>query len=257
MKIMVPEMKGIFRFALSVSITALLSSPSFALTGREIVEKSEEAVRANSITGTYEITVKTRRWTRAMSMKYQEMRKARKSFAEILSPRKDAGNRFLMIGNGMWHYVPKIQQTIKISPSMMLQSWMGSDFSNDDIVKESSILHDYTHTLLGTEKAGEYDAYKIELTPKKDAAVVWGKILYFARTSDFLPVKQEFFSEHGVLRKVLTCSDFRVMGGRMIPAVYTMRPAGKDRYTIMEIKNIAFNTDIPARVFSLQNLTKR
>jgi outer membrane lipoprotein-sorting protein len=242
---------------LCVLAAALLSTPLLALTGREIVEKSEEAVRANSISGTYEITVKTRRWTRTMAMKYQEMRKARKSFAEITSPRKDAGNRFLMIENGMWHYVPKIQQTIKISPSMMLQSWMGSDFSNDDIVKESSILHDYTHKLLGNEKAEGHDTFKVELTPKKDAAVVWGKILYYARSSDFLPVKQEFFSEHGVLRKTLTCSDFRVMGGRMIPAVYTMRPAGKDRYTIMEIKSIAFNADIPARVFSLQNLTKR
>ena len=251
-------MKRTYRIALAVTATAiLLSSPLLALTGREIVEKSEEAVRSNSISGTYEITVKTRRWTRTMGMKYQEMRKARKSFAEITSPRKDAGNRFLMIGDGMWHYVPKIQQTIKISPSMMLQSWMGSDFSNDDIVKESSILHDYTHNLLGNAKAEGHDVYRVELTPKKDAAVVWGKILYYARTSDFLPVKQEFFSEHGVLRKTLTCSGFRVMGGRMIPAVYKMQPAGKDRYTVMETKSITFNASIPSRVFSLQNLTKR
>lgn len=250
-------MKNISFAFICLLAAVIISTPLLALTGREIVEKSEEAVRANSITGTYEITVKTRRWTRAMGMKYQEMRKTRKSFAEILSPRKDAGNRFLMIENGMWHYVPKIQQTIKISPSMMLQSWMGSDFSNDDIVKESSILHDYTHALLGTAKAEGYDTYRVELTPKKDAAVVWGKILYYARTADFLPVKQEFFSEHGVLRKTLVCSDFRVMGGRTIPAVYKMQPAGKDRYTIMEIKNIAFNVTIPSRVFSLQNLTKR
>jgi len=254
---MVNTMRNIPRLAVTAIIALVLSAPVLALTGRDIVEKSEEAVRSSSITGTYEITVKTRRWTRAMAMRYQELRKARKSFAEITAPRKDAGNRFLMIGDSMWHFVPKIQQTIKISPSMMLNSWMGSDFSNDDIVKESSILHDYTHKLLGTAKAEGHDVYRVELTPKADAAVVWGKILYYARTSDFLPVKQEFFSEHGVLRKTLTCSDFKVMGGRTIPALYKMQPAGKDRYTIMEIKSITFNASIPDRVFSLQNLTRR
>ena len=192
-----------------------------------------------------------------MSMKYTESRLNRKSFAEITSPKKDAGNRFLLIGSDMWHYVPKIQQTIKIAPSMMLQSWMGSDFSNDDIVKESSILHDYTHKLLGTEKMSGMDVYRVELIPKTDAAVVWGKILYFARTSDFLPVKQEFYSERGELRKVLTCSEFKTIGGRLIPTVYKMQPAGKDRYTIMEIKDISFNIHIPARVFTLQNLTRK
>ena len=240
-----------------VAFCVIASSPLHALTGLEIVEKSEDAVRANSITGTYEITVKTRRWTRTMSMKYQELRGARKSFAEILSPRKDAGNRFLMIKTDMWHYVPKIQQTIKIAPSMMLNSWMGSDFSNDDIVKESSILHDYTHRLMGTRDLDGTNSYIVELTPKANAAVVWGKILYYARTSDFLPVKQEFYSEHGVLRKVLTCDGFRVMGGRTIPTVYKMQPAGKNRYTIMEIKSIRFNENIPGRVFSQQNLTRK
>ncbi len=243
--------------ALFLSIFLLQSASVFSISGREIVEKSEEAVRANSLTGTYEITVKTRRWTRTMSMKYTETRKKRTSFAEITLPKKDAGNRFLLIGDDMWHYVPKIQQTVKIAPSMMLQSWMGSDFSNDDIVKESSILHDYTHKLVGTEKIDGIHVYRVELTPRKHAAVVWGKILYFARTADFLPVKQEFYSEHGELRKVLTCSDFKIMGGRLIPTVYKMQPAGKDRYTVMEIKEISFNIHIPSRIFTLQNLTRK
>lgn len=243
--------------AFFLSAFFLQSAAVFAISGREIVEKSEEAVRANSLSGTYEITVKTRRWTRTMSMKYMETRKNRTSFAEITSPKKDAGNRFLLIGDDMWHYVPKIQQTVKIAPSMMLQSWMGSDFSNDDIVKESSILHDYTHKLLGTEKIGGMDVYRVELLPKSGAAVVWGKILYFARTADFLPVKQEFYSEHGELRKVLTCSDFKTMGGRLIPTVYKMQPAGKDRNTVMEIKDISFNIQIPSRIFTLQNLTRK
>ncbi len=95
------------------------------------------------------------------------------SFAEILSPKKDAGNRFLLINDNMWHYVPKLQQTIKISPSMMLQSWMGSDFTNDDIVKQSSLIDDYTHTLEGRETVRGVECFKVVLVPKPNAAVVW------------------------------------------------------------------------------------
>jgi len=227
----------------------------FAISGKEIIEKSEEAVRGRTLVGYYDITVKTRRWTRTMRMKSYQDRGSRKSFAEILSPRKDAGNRFLLIGDNMWHFVPNIQKTVKISPSMMLQSWMGSDFTNDDIVKESSIIKDYTHTIKGTLDVNGHRCYKVELIPRPNAAVVWGKILYYARTGDYLPVKEEFFNEHRVMKKVLTFSSFKNMDGRVIPTVYKMQPLRKRRYTLMEIRAIRFNAAIPGRIFSLQNLT--
>ncbi len=229
-----------------------------ALTGREVVEKSENAVRANSMVSVYKITVKTRRWTRTMELKYYEYRHRRTSFSEISSPKKDAGNRFLLIKDNMWHYVPKLQQTIKISPSMMLNSWMGSDFTNDDIVKESSIINDYSHKLLGEQTAEGQACLVVELKPKPGAAVVWGKIIYFARKSDFLPVMQEFYNEHNVKKKVMTCSDFRKLGGRIIPTLYKMQSVGKpDRYTLMKIEKINFNVNIPSRIFSKQNLERK
>ncbi len=250
--------RGILAASLLLGMLPGAENSARALTAKEIIELSEKAVRGDSQTGTFDITVKTRRWTRTMQLRSYENRLQKKSFAEIYAPVKDAGNRFLLIDKNMWQYVPKLQQTIKISPSMMLQSWMGSDFTNDDIVKESSIIEDYTHVLAGSETVDGQKCYKVELTPKPGAAVVWGKIMYFAREGDCLPVKKEFYNEHGVLKKVLVCSAFRQMHDRVIPTLYKMRTVGKeDQYTLMEISEARFNTAIPGRVFSLQNLQRK
>ena len=239
----------------------LFSSDLLALTGKEIIEKSEKLVQGDTQIAVYEIIIKTRRWTRTMKMKsYMNRRQGGdlKSFAEIYAPKKDAGNRFLMIGDKMWHYVPKLQQTVKISPSMMLQSWMGSDFTNDDVVKESSIINDYTHKLLGKETVDNHECYKVELIPKPDAAVVWGKIFYFARTEDMLPVRQEFYNEHNVLKKYLTHSDFKQMHDRIIPTLYKMQTVKKkDRYTLMKITAAKYDAPLPGKVFTLQNLKRK
>jgi outer membrane lipoprotein-sorting protein len=245
----------------------LMQSDSFALTALEIIDRAEKGIRGDSQISMIEITIKNRRWTRTMKMKSWDNRAAKKSFAEILAPKKDAGNRFLMITKEklMWHYNPDIGKEMKIHPSMMLQSWMGSDFTNDDIVKESSIVEDYNHTLDGKKTMEGEECYMITMVPKPDAAVVWGKLIYYARVSDCLPVKQEFYDQHGKLKKTLTCSNFKNMHGRVIPTVMKMVTIKKRRdqeqkveeYTLMEIKDVVFNVKIDNSVFSLQNLKRR
>ncbi len=248
----------IFKLTAGLSVLFCFALSAYGQDATDIIRKSEKAVRGNSMVGIYEITIKTRKWTRTMKMKSWERRTQKKSFSEITSPAKDAGNRFLLIDQDMRQYVPKLQKAIKISPSMMLQSWMGSDFTNDDIVKESSISKDYFHTLAGTENVDGHDCYKIIMKPKPESAVVWGKIIYFARKSDSLPVREEFYNEHGVMKKVMTLGEFRRMHDRVIPTLYKMETVRKKgRYTLMKIKYAKFNLKIPSRVFTLQNLKRR
>ncbi len=244
---------------ISLSILLICSGINlYAIDASEIIKKSEEAVRGDSQTATVEIIIKTRRWTRTLEMKSRENRLEKKSFSEITAPEKDAGNRFLLIDQEMRQYNPRLKKDIKISPSMMLQSWMGSDFTNDDIIKESSITKDYFHTLEGTETVDGHLCYRIILMPKPEAAVVWGKIVYYARKSDYLPVLEEFYNEHGVKKKVMTCGGFKMMHDRIIPTTYKMQTVGKeDRYTMMNILYVKFNEKIPDSVFTLQNLKRR
>lgn len=229
-----------------------------ALDAAEIIRRSEEAVKGKTAISEVEIIIRTRKWTRSMELKTWENRIRKKSFSEITSPEKDAGNRFLLIDQEMRQYIPKLKKDIKISPSMMLQSWMGSDFTNDDIVKGSSITKDYNHTLDGSETVDGHECYRVVLRPKKGSAVVWGKIIYYARKSDCLPVREEYYNEHDVMKKVLTCSNFTFMHDRVIPVSYKMITVGKeDRYTVMNIKKVRFDVEIPDSVFSLQNLKRK
>jgi outer membrane lipoprotein-sorting protein len=252
-------MKKVYLFLFLVfSILILQGVNLHAKNAKQIIIQSENAVRGKTQIAIIEITIKTRRWTRKMKMKSYENRKQKKSFTEITAPKKDAGNRFLLIKKTMRHYVPKLSRVIKISPSMMLQSWMGSDFSNDDIVKQSSIIEDYTHTLVTEEVINGHKCYKVQLDPKPNAAVVWGKIIYYARVKDSLPVRQEYYNERGIKKRVMDFSKFRKVHDRVIPTLYKMQTVSKrDRYTLMEIKNAKFNIRIPAKMFTLQNLKRR
>lgn len=243
---------------LLIMLLLLPVSAVISLDATEIIRRSEDAVKGKSAISEVEIIIRTRKWTRSMELKTWENRLKKKSFSEITAPEKDAGNRFLLIDQEMRQYIPKLKKDIKISPSMMLQSWMGSDFTNDDIVKESSITKDYSHTLDGSAVIDGHDCYRVVLKPKKGSAVVWGKIIYYARKSDFLPVREEFYNEHDVIKKILTCSNFKFMHDRVIPVSYKMMTAGKeDRYTVMNIKKIKFDVEIPDSVFTLQNLKRK
>lgn len=245
-------------FVLAGGNLCFAAQESRSLTGKEIITRSDEMMQGKTQAAIADITIKSRRWTRTMETRSYTIRAQRKSFFEILSPKKDAGNRFLLLDQLMWHYVPKLGQTIKISPSMMLQSWMGSDFSNDDIVKESSIINDYTHTLTDTKFQNGQDNYRVELIPDPDAAVVWGKIIYYARTSDLLPSRVEFYNEHGGMKKIMTYSNYRFMHDRIIPATMRMVTVGKkDRYTEMTIKKIKFDLPMPEKLFTLQYLKQK
>ncbi len=250
----------------AAAAVVLLAGGVFALSGKQIIKKSEQAVRGDTQISLVDVIIKTRRWTRTLRVKTWDNRLEKKTFVEILSPPKDAGNRFLMISKEglMWQYNPDIGREIKIFPSMMLQSWMGSDFTNDDMVKESSMVDDYNQTLLEKKDVDGQECYVVMMIPKPEAAVVWGKVLYYSRVKDYLPVKEEFFDQHGNLKKVLTCGNFREMGGRVIPTLYRMvtikrreQERSRDEYTLMEIRDIVFNVRIGERIFTLQNLRRR
>ena len=140
---------------------------------------------------------------------------------------------------------------------MMLQSWMGSDFTNDDLVKQSSIVVDYTHKLLDREKVRDMDCYKIELTPLPDAPVVWGKVIMWVTVSGYDVWMAEYYDEDNKLVNVSNNYDIRRMGDREIPTRLEMIPVNKKgQKTVMHIDEMKFNTGIDESFFSQQNMKK-
>lgn len=234
----------------------LVAGPAQAAepTGQELVAHVERLLWGKTNQGLAEMTVITPRWERKIELRFW-MERPERTFIRILAPAKEAGIGSLRIKAEMWNYLPAVERVIKIPPSMMLQPWMGSDMTNDDLVKESSAVEDYTHTLGVNEEIGGVKVYSVESTPKPEAAVVWGKIVYKIRISDRIPLRREYYDERGELIKVMSFLDVRELGGRMIPTRWQMQPVQKPQNrTIFTLKQMTFDAPLPADVFTLKNL---
>lgn len=222
----------------------------------EIIRKADEKFRGNSSRGEMSMIIERPTWSREVTMKNWTLGN-HYSLIYITAPAKEKGQVFLKRNKEMWNWVPSIERMIKIPPSMMMQSWMGSDFTNDDLVRESSLAKDYTHKLLGEEKMAGYDSYKIELIPNDDAPVVWGKIVMWISKTDYLWLKGEYFDEDGALVNTEILTDIKMMGNRKMPTRLEMIPADKPgQKTIMIFKDIEFDVKIDEAFFSQQNMKK-
>ena len=140
---------------------------------------------------------------------------------------------------------------------MMSQGWMGSDYTNDDILKESSMVVDYNHSLLGEEKVNGTLCYKINMKPKEDAAVVWGKVIKWISKEHFNQLKAEYYDEDGELIRTELLSEVKEMDDRMVPTYIEVIPEDeKEKKTVLELNKIQFNRDIPDNFFSQQNMKR-
>lgn len=227
-----------------------------AQTAKEIVQKSNDLIRANSSIGEIDMQVIKPDWSREMSMKVWSL-EPEYALVLITAPAKDKGTVTLKRQTEVWNWIPSVQRVIKIPPSMMLQSWMGSDFTNDDLVRQSSIVEDYTHQLIGEEEFGGYLCHKIELIPKPEAGVVWGKINMWVSKEGYLPLKSDYFDEDGYLVKTMTASNVQKMGGRTIPTHWEMIPLDDPgQKTVMDYTSLDFNVEIKQSFFSIQNMKR-
>lgn len=226
-------------------------------SAREIVERVETLLWGTTMQAELEMNVVTPRWQRSLTL-HVWIERPRQSFIRILAPAKEAGIGSLRIGSEMWNYLPSVERTIKIPPSMMMQPWMGSDFTNDDLVKASSLSNDYAHRLLGVDTTGDPAVYVVEAIPKPDAAVVWGRVVLRARKADFIPVREEFYDERGNIVRAITFSDVRTMGGRTLPTKWEMRSVAKPlNSTTIALKTATYDQQIDADVFTQRNLRGR
>ena len=230
---------------------------TFAQDATEIVKKANDKMQGE-ITSQSVMTMTIVRPTWERKISFKSWTKGRDySLALITSPPKEQGQTFLKRENEMWSWNPTINRLIKLPPSMMSQGWMGSDFSNDDLLKESSIVVDYTHKIIGDTTIEGRDCYQIELIPLENAAVVWGKILMNISKKEYLEMENKYYDEDGYLVKTETASDIKVMDGRLIPAQFELIPADKPgNKTIIKMDEIQFNKPIPDAFFSQQNMKR-
>jgi len=202
------------------------------------------------------MTVKTEHYERTLEMEGWSKGKDQSLF-RILAPLKEKGTSTLKSGKNIYTYLPKTDSTIRLTGGMMQSSWMGSHFTNDDLVRESRLAEDYTWAI---SFEGERDGVKvmeITLTAREDAAVAWDKVVLTINTTDKLPLEQRFYDEEGALIRTMRFSDVKDLGGRRLPAQLTMIPADKPtEFTRFVYREAQFNLDLSDATFSKARLKK-
>lgn len=229
---------------------------SMAQNATEIVKIADEKMQGLSNYTVITIKIIRPSWEREMKMRAWSKGNDY-SLIIIDEPVKDKGTVFLKRKKEIWNWLPSIDKSMKLPPSMMMQNWMGTDFTNDDLVKQSSVVNDYTHELVGDTMIQNYDCYKIEMLPKEEAAVVWGKVILFIDKKEYMQMRVEYFDEDGYLINLMNFYDIKRMDGRLIPSRMEMIPADSpEKKTVMIYNSIEFDIEINEDFFSTQNMKR-
>jgi len=240
--------------SISVVITLILSQLAYAQTASDIIRMADEKMQGKSNRGTMKMSIVRPKWTREITMKTWG-KGTEYSLVLITAPARDKGTGTLKRQKELWNWQPSIDRIIKLPPSMMMQSWMGSDFTNDDLVNQSSMVTDYECELLGDTLIGTYETWKIALFPKEETAVVWGKIEAYITKDDYYQLIFKYYDEDEYLTNTMIMSDIQKLGDRTIPTRLEMIPAeNPDQKTIITYMDFEFDIELKDSFFSIQNL---
>jgi outer membrane lipoprotein-sorting protein len=247
------RIKTIITIYLSLYLVFAMSANARAQDAQALVQASFDYYRGKASTATVEMTVHRPDWERVTTIQVWT-RGQEDALFRITSPPRDEGNGTLKKGREMWVFNPKVNRVIKLPPSMMSQSWMGSDFSNNDLAKSDSLIKDYTHTLTGTETHEGKTVYLIQSIPKPGTPVVWGMQTLKIR-EDHIFLSEGFYDEDLKLVKIMTAHDIRMLGGKLFPKVWRMHKADvEDEYTELTYSELTFKENLPDNLFTLSNL---
>ena len=226
-------------------------------TSQEILNKIDKMWRGESSVGTYQMKIKTSNWERNLRIK-SWTKGLDYTLITIEYPKKEKGVSTLKVQNNLWNFLPKINRVIKVPSSLMMGSWMGSHFTNDDLVKESTLANDYHHSITFEGERDGQEVYEITLLPKEEAAVVWGKIVILVRKDDLMPLYEEFFDENQKPVRKMTLTEIKILGGRLLPTRMTVVPYDKPgEFTEVVYVEINFDVELSDSFFSLRNLKQQ
>ena len=239
--------------ALLLGLCAPLASLAGELTAQDIIRKAMDHYRGQTSYSEMTMIIHRPDWERSMTMQGWSQGD-KHTLVRVTEPKKDAGNGTLSVDGNMWTYTPKINRVIQVPSSMMSQNWMGSDFSNKDVSKDTAIIEDYDHKLLETRQQDGHQVWVIESIPHEEAAVVWGREVLQVR-DDWVLLEQQFWDQDGELVKTLKALEIADMSGRAVASVLRMAKVDTpDEWTEVRTEAVEFDLELAPNLFTLSNL---
>ncbi len=247
--------KKLYQTITFICIAILAAGSAQAQDAKEIIRQMEHNLHGDASINEMSMQVVRPRYTREITMRSWSLGDDY-SLIYVTAPARDAGTAFLKRGNEIWNYQPNIDRTIKMPPSMLSQSWMGSDFTNDDLVNASSLTNDFSHEFTGTKSIDGHECYVIEMRPHPDNPIVYEKVIYWVSKEYYLPIRTENYDEYDDLVSTIHFREIKNMGGKYLPAIMEMIPAGRsNQKTVITTHSANFDVDLTPDFFSTQNLT--
>lgn len=241
---------------IGILLLSIITSTVWGQTAKEIIKQADDKMQGESNKAVMKMTIVRPDWKREVTMKSWSLGRTY-SLILITAPARDKGSAFLKRENEMWNWQPSIDRVVKLPPSMMLQSWMGSDFTNDDLVKESSIVNDYTHSFGADTVINDMTCYKINMVPNEEAAVVWGKVVVYIEKENLFQLLIKYYDEDEFLINTMVLSNIKKVGDRTLPTHLEMTPADEPQNkTVIDYLEWEFDLDIKESFFSLQNMKR-
>jgi outer membrane lipoprotein-sorting protein len=240
----------------SSTVWAAGSAPRVGPSAKDLLDKVDDLYRGASSHGKMSMRVVTEHWTREMKLEFWSQGKEQ-SLVRILAPLKEKGTTTLKSGNSIWNYLPKVNRVIKVPSSMMGGAWMGSHFTNDDLVKESRMAEDFDFVITFEGAREGLEILEITCTPKPEAAVVWGKVVVVLAKASELPLRSDYYDEDLKLARTMTFGDVRNLGGRSVPGLMRVVPADKPaEATEVRYDEVEFDLALDKDLFSLRSLQR-
>ena len=234
----------------------LIPLKEYSQTALQIIEKADAKMRGASSYSEMSITIVRPKWQKTMTMKNWSQGNDY-AVSLVISPAKEKGSVFLKRKNEVWNYLPSLERTIKLPPSMMTQSFMGTDLTNDDLVKQSSMVVDYTHKILTEENIRGLGCWKLELMPTEEATVVWGKLIVWIDKEDYMQLKVEFYDEDEELVNLMEGYEAKMYGDKKLLSKIEFIPLEDEgNKTIIEYNVWEFDKDIPSNYFTTQYVSR-
>jgi outer membrane lipoprotein-sorting protein len=221
-----------------------------------LVQRLEQTLQGDSSIGTMTMTIKTPKWSRTLKMKVWTKGRDHALVRILEGGPRENGTMTLKRGKQLWNYLPQAGRVIKIPSALLGDSWMGSDFTNDDLVRGTSLVKDFDAKLAGTLVHDKRKAWKIELVPRASATVVWGKIEATVDRATCVPLEETFYDEDGTIARKMAFGDLRTIGWRSVPGRMTVTPSEAGRETSIVYDAMEFDVAVPDDTFSLARLQR-
>lgn len=220
----------------------------------QLVTRTERVMDGKSSVSVMKMNIKTPSFERTVKMKTWSKGRDFALIRVLEGGARDTGMMTLKREKQLWNYLPQAGRVMKLPSGMMGDSWMGSDFTNDDLVKGSSLASDFDSRV---DKTGEHDGRKvwfITLVPRASSTAVWSRVEMVLDRESCLPLEQRFFDEDNQLARRMTFSDLKKVGWRTYPMKFTVQPSEAGRQTSITYESIELDGDVPDDTFSLRRL---